>query len=172
MKKIFLIFFLILSYNNIVIANTNVVFLDLQKILSSSEPGLSILNQLNEINTQNLNGFQNDAKDLKEKENKLISQKNILSEADFRSKANKLKLEIKNYNQNKKKIINDFNKLKIQSTNKFLEMINPIITNYSNEKSISMILQKKYLILGKKELDITNEIIQIINENINEFKVK
>ena len=42
----------------------------------------------------------------------------------------------------------------------------------SNEKSISIILQKKDLIMGKKELDITGEVIKIVNSEIKEFKIK
>ena len=51
-------------------------------------------------------------------------------------------------------------------------MINPILIEYSNEKSISMILQKKNLIIGQKELDITIDIIKLIDNNIKEFKIK
>ena len=109
---------------------------------------------------------------LKEKETKLISQKNILSDVDFQSNINKLKLEIKNYNDNRNKIRDDFNKLKIDSTNRLLKLINPIMVKYSNEKSISLILQKKDLIIGKTELDITSEIIKIINNNIDVFKIQ
>ena len=32
--------------------------------------------------------------------------------------------------------------------------------------------KKKYLIIGKKELDITDEIITIINDEIKEFKIR
>ena len=40
------------------------------------------------------------------------------------------------------------------------------------ENEISIILQKKDLIIGKTELDITDEIIKIINVEIKEFKIK
>ena len=56
--------------------------------------------------------------------------------------------------------------------NKLLKKINPILTKYSIEREISIILQKKDLIIGKTELDITDKIITIINNEINEFKIK
>ena len=43
---------------------------------------------------------------------------------------------------------------------------------FSNDKEISIILQKKDLVVGKIQLDITDEIIKIVNNNIKEFKVK
>ena len=95
-----------------------------------------------------------------------------MSESDFENKINDLKTEIKKYNQNKKKIITDFNKLKVDNTNKLLQLINPILVKFSNDKEISIILQKKDLVVGKIQLDITDEIIKIVNNNIKEFKVK
>jgi len=172
MKKIFIIIFFYLIQFNIVTANTNIAFVDLDKIISTSKPGLSVIKQFKEINLKNTVKFDNDAKKLKKKETKLTSQKNIISETDFQSQVNKLKLEVKDYNTNRNKIINDFKKLRIINTNKFLKLINPILVNYSNINSISVILQKKDLVIGKSELDITDEIINIINSDINEFKIQ
>ena len=69
-------------------------------------------------------------------------------------------------------MIGEFNKLKVENTNNLLKQINPILTKYSKENEISIILQKKDLIIGKTELDITDEIIKIINVEIKEFKIK
>ena len=66
----------------------------------------------------------------------------------------------------------DFNNLKIDNTNKLLKLINPILVKFSNDKEISIILQKKDLVVAKTELDITNEVIKIINSEVKEFKIK
>ena len=83
-----------------------------------------------------------------------------------------LKSEINTYNQNRIKIIEDFNKLKVDSTNKLLKLINPILTKFSSDNKIAIILQKKNLIIGKTELDITKEIINNVNNEVKEFKIK
>lgn len=172
MKKVVIIFFIFFFQINFVIANTSIAFIDMDKVLSLSKPGSSIMSQLNTLSSQNSKKFASEAKKIKEQETKLISQKNILSEVDFQSNINKLKLEIKNYNDNRDKINNDFNKLRIDSTNKLLKLINPILVSYSNDKSISLILKKRDLVIGKTELDITDEIILIINKDINQFKIQ
>ena len=172
MNKIFLILFIYFFHFNFVMANTKIAFIDMNRIMSDSKPGLSILKQLKNINSKNSNKLQNDFKKLKEQEINLISQKKILSKSDFQSNANKLKSEVENYNISKDKINNEFTKLKVDSTNKLLTLVNPILIKYSNEKSISIILQKKNIIMGKTELDITDEIIMIIDNIIDEFKIK
>ena len=63
-------------------------------------------------------------------------------------------------------------KLKVDNTNKLLQLINPILIKFSDDNSISLILQKKDLVVGKNELDITDKIIKIINNEVEVFKIK
>ena len=166
---LFLFFFI---FSSPVISEQKIVFVDMDRLVSVSKPGSSIFNQLKDINNKNLNLLKKEEIKFKEKEKKLISQKNIISETDFNNKIGELKSEIGNYNQNRKKMIEKFNKLKVESTNNFLKLLNPILTKYLIENEISIILQKKDLIIGKTELDITDEIIKIINNEIKEFKIE
>ena len=69
-------------------------------------------------------------------------------------------------------MITEFSQLKINNTNKLLKLINPILVKFSNDKEISIILQKKDLVVAKTELDITDEVIKIVNNEIKEFKIK
>tara|TARA_B110000114_G_scaffold127086_1_gene133069 strand:- start:183 stop:617 length:435 start_codon:yes stop_codon:yes gene_type:complete len=144
----------------------------MDRVISTSNSGASIFKQLTDLNNKNLKFLKSEEKRFKEKEIKLISQKNIISETDFKNKINELKSEIKEYNQNRTKMIKDFNKLKVNNTNNLLKLINPILVKFSNDKEISIILQKKDLVIAKKELEITDEIIEIVNKNVKEFKIK
>ena len=166
------IFSLFLLFANTVNSEQNIAFIDMDRVISKSNSGSSILNQLNDINNKNLIFLKKEEKKFKEKEAKLISQKNIISETDFKTKVNTLKVEIDKYNQNRNKIITEFQRLKVDNTNKLLKLINPILIKFSNEKKISILLQKKDLIIGKTELDITEEVIKIINTEVKEFKIK
>jgi Skp family chaperone for outer membrane proteins len=173
MKNIFLsLLFVFLILDNPVNSDEKISFIDMDKVISTSNPGLSILKQLKDINNKNSTILNKEEKQLKEKEKKLISQKNIISENDFQNKVNELKSEVTKYNINRNKMIEKFNQLKVENTNNLLKLINPILTKYSNKNKISIILQKKSLIIGKSELDITDEIIKIINDEITDFKIK
>ena len=166
--QLFTFFVIIISP---VISEQKIVFVDMDKLISVSKPGSSIINQLKNINNKNLIFLKNEENAFKEKEKKLLAQKKIISEVDFKNKVNELRSEVDKYNQNRKKMIEKFNKLKVENTNSFLELINPILAKYSADKKISIILKKKDLIIGKTELDITDEIIKIINKEIKEFKI-
>jgi len=172
MKGFFLfsIFFFIIFFSK-VNAEQKMVFLNMDQIVSTSTAGSSILEQLKKLNDKNLSSLNKIEKNIKEKETKLISQKNIISESEFINKVELLKKEINEHNQNRNRLISNFNKLKIENTNKLLKLINPILVKYSNDNKISFILQKKNLIIGKTEFDITDDILKIINNDIKEFNI-
>ena len=173
MKFIFSsILVIFLFFTNSVFSEQNIAFINMDSVISVSNSGSSILKQLTDLNNKNLKFLKNEEKKFKEKEKKLISQKNIISEADFKKKVDDLKSEIKDYNLNRKKIIENFNKLKVDNTTKLLELINPILIKFLNDKEISIILQKKDLVVAKSELDITDEIIKIVNIEVKKFKIK
>ena len=173
MKKLLASFLIIFLFStNIVFSEQKIAFIDMDKVISTSNAGSSILKQLTDLNNKNLQFLKNEEKKFKKKETKLISQKNIISEADFQNKVNELKSEIKNYNQNRDKMINEFNKLKVDNTNNLLKLINPILLKFSDDKEISIVLQKKDLVVAKTELDITEDIIKIVNAEIKEIKIK
>ena len=173
MKKLLLsILVFFLFFTNTVYSEQKIAFINMDKVISTSKSGSSILKQLTDLNNKNSKFLKDEKKKFQEKEKKLISQKNILSETDFKNKLNELKSEIKNYNQNRNKMLADFNKLKIDNTNSLLRLINPILVKFSNDKEIAIILQKKDLVVAKTELDITDEVIKITNSEVKEFKIK
>tara|TARA_B110000027_G_C16003615_1_gene248675 strand:- start:211 stop:735 length:525 start_codon:yes stop_codon:yes gene_type:complete len=173
-KKIFFLIkiSLFIYFSSFSIVNAKVVYVDLDKILASSIAGSSLLKTFKELDQKNIVKFKENEKELKLKEDKLINQKNILSEVDFKNKLNKLRVEIKDYNQNRQNVINENNKFKLENTNKFLILINPILTKYSDENKISLILKKKDIVIGKSNLDITDEIIKLVNESVKKIKTE
>ena len=163
MKILFSSFlFVLLIFTHPAISEQKIAFINMDKVMSTSKSGISILKQLDDLKKKNSKFLKNEEKKFKEKEKKLISQKKIVE----------LKAEIKNYNQNRNKMIEDFNKLKVNNTNNLLKLINPILIKFSNDKEISIILQKKDLVVAKTELDITEEIIEIVNKEVKEIKIK
>ena len=58
MKKIIFLLFVYFLQFNLVTANTKIAFIDMDKVLSTSKPGSSVLKQLNTINNINFDGFK------------------------------------------------------------------------------------------------------------------
>tara|TARA_B100000212_G_scaffold264192_1_gene203751 strand:- start:105 stop:626 length:522 start_codon:yes stop_codon:yes gene_type:complete len=164
--NIFIVFFT-LSYAE----EQKIVYLNVDKIMQQSIAGKSIKKQLENLYNKNLEKFKINDELLKNKEKKLIAQKNILSQEDFQKELSSLRKEIINFQKEQVKARDDINKLRIGATNKLISQLSPILQEYAKKNSVSLILQKKNIVMGKKEIEITDEILEITNKEIKNIKI-
>ena len=90
--NLFIVFFT-LSYAE----EQKIVYLNVDKIMQQSIAGKSIKKQLENLYNKNLEKFKKNDEILKNKEKKLIAQKNILSQVDFQKELSSLRKEIINF---------------------------------------------------------------------------
>ena len=164
---LFIMFICALSYAE----EQKIVYLNVDKIMQQSIAGKSIKKQLENLYNKNLEKFKINDELLKNKEKKLIAQKNILSQEDFQKELSSLRKEIINFQKEQVKARDDINKLRIGATNKLILQLSPILQEYAKENSVSLILQKKNIVMGKKEIEITDEILEITNKEIKNIKI-
>ena len=96
-------------------------------------------------------------------EKKVSSKKNILSKEDFNKEVLKFQEKVKNYENERRKSSQEINDIKLKEIAKLLEKINKILIEYSNKNSISTVIDKKNVIIIKKDNDITKDILKILN---------
>ena len=171
MKKYFLIFFLLILTKNLY-ADNKIIYIDINKIISNSESGKYLNKELNKINNENITEFKNIEKELKAEEESILKQKNILKESEFNSKVSELREKVKSYNEFKNNKNNDLKKLRDSAAKKILDILNLILSEYSANNSISLIIDKKNIIIGKSELDVTNQIMDLLNKKIKKVELK
>ena len=172
MRKIssLLIFFLLLNFH--VKAETSIAYVDLQLVMNKSQPGLFIKEKINNLNVSMDKNFSSIASTLKKKEDDLLKKKNLIEKKEFEKEYMKLKSEVDDYNKKKKISGNKLKKTILELNSTFLKRIEPILIEYAESKKITFLLQKKNIILGSKEYDITNDIILIVNKKINKNDFK
>ena len=165
MKKIFIliIIFNLFSSN----LRAEIAYIDISFILNNSNVGKSLNIHINKIQNVNSTKYKDIEDNLIKKEKTLIAQQNIINKDEFENKLKLLAEEIKKYRFDKKKSEDILNKIKIDNTKKILNVLNPIITKYVESNSISIVIPKKNIIVGKKKLDITNQIIKLLNDDID-----
>ena len=96
----------------------------------------------------------------------MIKKKNILSEDEINDQILDLKNKIVAFRKEKQKIVSDFNNLKKKEITVLMNLINPIVTDYIKEKSISIVLDKKNILIGQKSYDITKNILEAVNTEL------
>ena len=175
MKKIknLLSFVLIFFFSlNISLANAEkIVYIDMDRIMQISKAGKDAISKINDQKKKDVSKFQKIEKELKSREEDLITKKNVISADEFNKKLENLSKEINNYRTLRQQAIDLSTKSRLNASADFAEKIKPILADYASENNIDMIIQKKNIIMGKTDLDITNEILKIVDKKINKLKV-
>ena len=168
--KFILIFFFFFNFTAVQ-SNTKIAYIDIDFIMKQSKAGQSITVALENIHKKKIVEFNDLEIELKEKEQKILSKKNILNKEEFEKKIENLRKKVNSYRTNRKSTIDKLNQDRVNLTKKLLEKINPILSNYSAQNSLSIIIEKKNIVIGKSELDITNDILKILDEEVKEKKL-
>ena len=171
--KYLLSFVLILFFSmNISLAFAEkIVYIDMDKIMQISKAGKDAISKINDQKKKDVSKFQKIEKELKSREQDLITKKNVISAEEFNTKLETLTKEINNYRALRQEAIDLSTKSRLNASADFAEKIKPILADYASENNIEMIIQKKNIIMGKTDLDITDEILKIVDKKINKLKV-
>ena len=171
--KYLLSFVLILFFSvNISLAFAEkIVYIDMDKIMQISKAGKNAISKINDQKKKDVSKFQKIEKELKSREQDLITKKNVISAEEFNKKLETLTKEINNYRTLRQEAIDLSTKSRLNASADFAEKIKPILADYASENNIEMIIQKKNIIMGKTDLDITDEILKIVDKEISKLKI-
>lgn len=174
LSKIFYIifFYFIINISYSVKAEQLFLYIDMNYVLTNSTAGKSITSKLTILNKKDIENFKKIEENIRLQEKKVLAQKNVISQADYKSTIVKIQSEINDYKKLRKVKKNEISNKKNKATTELLVYINQILITYSDEKKVSFILEKQNIIIGKKELDITDEILKITNKKIKNIELK
>ena len=166
-NSILLIFFFIIIFNQKSAAeNLNIVFVDMDKIIATSNAGKKIQNSMDKFAKKENQKFDSIESNLKKKEQEILKQKNIISKEELDKKVKSFQAEILELRKEKVEFNRSIIKKNQESTNKIVNEINKVLTQYASDNSVSLIIQKKNIIIGKTELDITPQILKEFNSKV------
>jgi outer membrane protein len=172
LRKLTIIFFSVLLYFNPVISDDfKIVYLDVDKVITQSIAGKSVLKKLANLNESNIKKFNEREIKLADEEKNIVKQKNILSKEEFEKKVKVLRVNIEKFKSDINNSRKDIDKKRIEVSSKILKVLNKILSEYSADNSISLIIQKKNIVMGMTELDITNQMIELVNTKIKTVKL-
>ena len=182
----FLIYFLILSFptlnvfsqdktnsdekKKIISEYSKVGVVDMRKILNESTAYQGVVEQFEDIRRKQRNRMTKKEDELRDEENNLFKQKNIISKEAYSKKlkdlTNKVNLLKKETNEEIKKYEITFEKatMKIQSS------LVDVLAKIANDKQLDLVLAKDQVLLVGKDIDLTDESIGKLNEILPKLK--
>ena len=135
-------------------------------IIENSNIGKRTLESINILNEKNINELKKKEKILKDLESKIISKRNIISKENFDKEVLLFKEKANKFKEDQSKMVEDFNNYKKKEFDGILSKISPIINAYMEKKSVKILLDSKNILIGRSNLNLTDEVIKEINEKI------
>ncbi len=174
MKKIlFFIHAFILTFSLIGVSHANdASYIDFSKVLNTSNAGKSAQDSLKKKMTASSTKFIKKEEDLRKEETKLLAQKKLITSEEYKKKVEALRKKVTDHQKEKQNFYNQIAKSRKVARQKLLDTLNPIIKEYMEKNKIRIVLDKKSILLGDKNLDITDPIIESLNKKLKTLPIK
>ena len=170
LKNFLFILFILFALSKQVFAELP-VYLDFKFILNNSTAGKKAQDSLKKRLDNGIKSLNSKEKSIREEERKIIQQKKIITQEEYVKKVNGLRQKVSSLQKERNKLLESVAKDRRKAKNELLKNLNPIIEAYMQEKKIRLVIDKKNIILADEKLDITKEIIKILNTKLQSIKL-
>ncbi len=151
--------------------NTSIGVIDLNKILSDADAAITAAEEIEEIAIEIENEIKLSDEEMIKEQNLLIESQSIMAPEAFESRRNEYEIKAQKYNNERQLKLMKIDELIAVSRNDILNAIKPILEEISNEKGITIILEKTSIMLNAEKMDITNEVLKKLNRSLPNIKV-
>ena len=172
MKKVKLFFItLILSNYTNYSYTQNLAYANMDNIIKTSEAGKKIIIYFSDKNNDIINQLNDKKKVIQEKEKSLLAQKNILEQDQYLKKVEEIKKEIDEFNIEHNKKIGQIQNERNEVSKSFQIEINKILKEFAENNNIDIIFSSNQMLIGKSSLDVTDDLLEVVNSKIKNFKI-
>ena len=169
--KFFVVTFLILICTY-VSAEQKLAYLDMKFVLNNSKAGKGAQDFLQKSFKENQKIFLDKENALKKKESDLIVQKTILTKVEYQKKTDDLRKKVIDYQSQRRTSLEKITTQRAKARQILLKKLDPILNTYIKENDISLIVDKKNIIMGNTDLDITDIIVEKLNKELPSLSLK
>ena len=169
-KKIILIFIIFVSSETLLNAEVP-YFLDFKYILNKSDAGKKAQNFLKNKLEKEIENLKEKEKKIQEEEKKIIQQKKIISPEEYKKKVTELRKKVSTLQKERETLLTSVANGRKEGRDILLKNLNPVIKEYMVEKKIRMVIDKKSLLVADERLNITNDIMSLLNKRIKSIKL-
>ena len=173
-KKLLIIIIPICIFPSLLMAdypNTSIGVIDINKILAEANAAVEAAEEIEKIAIEKENEIKSSDEEIIKEQNLLIESQSIMAPEAFEAKRIEYESKIQTYNSERQSKLMKIDELIAISRNDILNAIKPILEEISNEKGITIILEKTSIMLNAEKMDITNEALKRLNKSLPNIKV-
>ncbi len=152
-------------------AENNIVYLDVQYIIDTSELGIFYKKKIQIIQDDIKSTLLKKETIIKNKENSINDKKNVLDKDEINKQIKELNNLLNEYKIQRDKLNKKIVDTKKKYTGEILNILNPLVTSYVDDNNINIVIEKKNVLVGIKSLDITKNILNKFNERVKKLNL-
>ena len=164
-----IVIFLLFTQNNLIADLPR--YLDFKYILNQSEAGKKAQTYLKKSLNDGIKKIKDKEKSIQEEEKKIIKQKKVISAEEYKKQVTNLRTKVASLQKERNELLDRIAKQRSKARNELLKNLNPIIQEYMQKNNVRIVLDKKSLLLADEKLDITKEIIGLLNKKLKSIKL-
>ena len=169
--KFFVVTYLLFIYTH-ASAEQKIAYLDIKFVLNNSKAGKGAQDFLQKSFKENQKIFLDKENSLKKEESDLLAQKSILTKEEYEKRSNSLRKKVIDYQSQRKASLEKIARQRAEARQKLLDRLDPILQTYIKENEISLIIDRKNVLVGNANLDITNTIVEKLNKELPSLIIK
>ena len=146
-------------------------YLDFKYILNQSDAGKKAQTYLKDKLNNGVKSLKKKEKAIQEEETKIIKQKKVVSPEEYKKKVTDLRNKVDSLQKERNSLLAKVSEQRSKARTELLKNLNPIIKEYMKEKNIRMVLDKKSMLLADESLDITEDIVKLLNSKLKSIKL-
>ena len=163
---------LFLFFANNAYANQVIRFINMNELMNKSKAGKEAQSILVTMQKKNIENFKKIENELKSEETKLLSKKKVVTKEEYEKLTKTLREKARKYQKDRRESLEKVTKLREQARTELIKAIQPILHQYASENKIDIILDKKDIVLGKNENEITKAIIQLLDNKLTTLNLQ
>ena len=176
MKKLNFILLILILYSTNLFAdqypNTSIGIIDINKVLTESKAAIDATKQIESIQEKSEKESKNEDELIIKERERLIEQQSVMAPEAFEVKVADFEKKVQSYQIERQEKLRKLDQMVQNARAKILEEVKPIINEYAKEVGITVILEKNAVVMSADEMDMTDQVMEILNKNLPKIKVE
>ena len=133
-------------------------------VLNKSKAGEAAQIFLKKTFEENQKKFIDKENELKNEESNLLVKKNVLTKEEYKENSENLRNKVLDYQKQRRAFLDKIAKQRSEARKILVQKIDPILKTYSQENNVTLVIDKKFILSGNTDLDITEIIVEKLNK--------
>ena len=151
--------------------SVKIAVIDMQKILNESVAYQGVVEQFENIRRKHRNKMTKLEDEIRDSENNLFKQKNIISKESYAEKVQELSKRINEIKAQKNNDIKRFEVSFEKATNKIQKALIDVLSSLASNKKLDLVMAKSQVLLVGNNIDLTDIAVKELNKVLPKVKL-